>query len=87
MRCPATTRLSQINVVVQLEHLTTYSIVRERVAKGVLCLAGWWFDVATGDMYSYEPGSRSFELIDGSVAGRMIARLDGGSRRAMPGTG
>ena len=43
----------------------TYSIVREKVAKGILRLAGWWFDVATGDMYSYEPGSRSFELIDG----------------------
>jgi hypothetical protein len=27
-----------------------------------------------GGMYSYEPGSRSFEPIDGSVAGRMIAR-------------
>jgi carbonic anhydrase len=65
---PRDDQLSQVNVLVQLEHLMTYSIVRERVAKGILRLAGWWFDVATGDMYSYEPGSRSFELIDGSVA-------------------
>src|SRR4051812_38278328 len=55
---PRDDQLSQINVVVQLEHLTRYSIVRERVAKGILCLAGWWFDVAAGDMYSYEPDSR-----------------------------
>jgi hypothetical protein len=34
-----------------------------------------------GGMYSYEPGSRSFEPIDGSVAGRMIATDDRAPRR------
>jgi carbonic anhydrase len=74
---PRDDQLSQVNVLVQLEHLTTYSIVREGLANRTLRLAGWWFDVATGEMYSYEPGSRSFEVIDGSVAGRIIARIDG----------
>ena len=47
---PYDDQLSQINVLVQLEHLMTYSIVRQRVENQTLCLAGWWFDVATGDM-------------------------------------
>ena len=68
-------QLSQLNVLVQIEHLMSYPIVRERVAAGTLHLSGWWFDIATGDMYSYERSSRSFEVIDRQVAERIIARL------------
>ena len=68
-------QLSQLNVLVQLEHLMTYPIVRQQVAAGALVLSGWWFDIATGTMYNYERTSRSFELIDRSVAERMVARL------------
>lgn len=68
-------QLSQLNVLVQLEHLMSYPIVRTQVAAGALHLSGWWFDIATGDMYSYEPASRSFEVIDRQVAERLIARL------------
>jgi carbonic anhydrase len=38
-------------------------------------LSAWWFDIATGNMYAYERGSRSFELIDRAVAERMVKRL------------
>jgi carbonic anhydrase len=68
-------QLSQLNVLVQLEHLMSYPIVRAQVAAGTLHLSGWWFDIATGNMYSYERASRSFEVIDGRVAERLIARL------------
>jgi carbonic anhydrase len=68
-------QLSQLNVLVQLEHLMSYPLVHARVAAGTLHLCGWWFDIATGDMYSYERASRSFEVIDGQVAERLIARL------------
>ena len=62
-------------MLVQLEHLMTYPIVRQQVAAGALVLSGWWFDIATGSMYTYERDSRSFELIDRAVAERMVARL------------
>ena len=68
-------QLSQLNVLVQLEHLMTYPIVRQRVAAGELALSGWWFDIATGDMYSYERARRSFGLIDRAMAERMIAQI------------
>jgi len=73
-------QLSQLNVLVQLEHLMTYPIVRQQVTAGALVLSGWWFDIATGDMYAYERTSRSFEVIDRAMADRMIARLPARAR-------
>jgi carbonic anhydrase len=66
-------QLSQLNVLVQLEHLTSYAIVRERVSAGTLRLNGWWFDVASGSMYAYDRSSRSFELIDRQLADRFAS--------------
>jgi carbonic anhydrase len=68
-------QLSQLNVLVQIEHLMSYPIVRAAVAAGTLHLSGWWFDIAAGDMYSYERDGRSFAIIDRDVAERLIARL------------
>ncbi len=68
-------QLSQLNVLVQLEHLMSYPIVRAQVTAGTLHLSGWWFDIATGDMYAYERTSRSFEVIDRQVAERIVGRL------------
>ena len=68
-------QLSQLNVLVQLEHLMSYPIVRGWVAAGTLRLSGWWFDIASGNMYSYERASRSFVVIDRQLAERLIARL------------
>jgi carbonic anhydrase len=73
-------QLSQLNVLVQIEHLMTYPIVRQRVSAGALVLSGWWFDIATGDMFAYERASRSFELIDRVMAERLVARLHARSR-------
>ena len=68
-------QLSQLNVLVQIEHLMTYPIVRQEVTAGALVLSGWWFDIATGDMYAYERASRSFKVIDRAMAERMTSRL------------
>ena len=64
-------QLSQLNVLVQLEHLMTYPVVREQVDKGALLLGGWWFDIATGDMYAYDREIRAFALIDRALAERL----------------
>ena len=68
-------QLSQLNVLVQLEHLMSYSIVRSRVLSGSLRLSGWWFDVASGAMYAYDRDSRRFEIIDRRLAERLIVQL------------
>ncbi|HUY92129.1 MAG TPA: carbonic anhydrase [Pirellulales bacterium] len=67
-------QLSQINVLVQLEHLMSYSIVRDRVQSGQLHLGGWWFDIATGEMQAYNRETRLFELIDRQAAERLLQR-------------
>ncbi len=69
-------QLSQLNVLVQLEHLATYPIVRERIADGSLHLSGWWFDIGNGDMYSYQRETRSFEIIDRKAAERLISQFN-----------
>jgi carbonic anhydrase len=67
-------RLSQVNVLVQLDHLASYPIVRERVAAGALRLHGWWFDVGSGSMHAYDSAGKQFELIDRKMVERMVGR-------------
>ncbi len=65
---PPHDQLSQLNVLSQIDHLASYPIVRERVAKGLLQLIGWWFDIATGDMHAWRERDRRFVLIDRAFA-------------------
>ena len=69
-------QLSQLNVLVQIEHLMTYPLVRERVHAGQLHLSGWWFDIASGKVFAYERAQRSFVVIDRGEAERILGRLD-----------
>lgn len=71
-------RLSQLNVLEQLEHLKTYPIVRERLNEGRLQLHGWWFDIKEADVYEYEDGEGCFRLIDESFAGVLLSRIGDG---------
>lgn len=69
-------QLGQLNVLVQIEHLATYPILRERIAAGALQLSGWWFDIAKGEMYAYQRERRKFEIIDRNSAEHLLNRLD-----------
>jgi len=71
-------QLSQLNVLVQLEHLASYPVVRQRVADGTLHLSGWWFEIAKGEMWAYDRESRAFEIIARETAERFLHRLDPG---------
>jgi carbonic anhydrase len=46
--------------------------VRQGLAHKTLSLAGWWFDIATGDVHVYDPITRSFELLDKDSLDRFI---------------
>jgi carbonic anhydrase len=69
-------QLSQWNVLVQLEHLVSYPVVRDRLESGKLRLSGWWFEIASGKMFAYERHSRSFEPINRENGERLLAQLD-----------
>ena len=66
-------RVSQSNVLLQLEHLATYPAVRQGVANKTLSLAGWWFDIASGEVHVYDPLTRSF----GRLSREAIDRITG----------
>lgn len=56
--------VSQLNVLLQIEHLKTYPIVKKRIEEGSLTVHGWWFDIAKADVYAYVEKKRHFILID-----------------------
>lgn len=70
-------RLSQFNVLRQMENLKTYPIISERLKAGSLKLHGWWFDISRADVYAYEESTGTFVLFDEEEAQRIYARLDG----------
>ena len=57
-------RLSQENVLLQLEHLETYPAVRKALAAGAVTLGGWWFDIASGEVHVHDRASGRFVLVD-----------------------
>ena len=69
-------QLSQVNVLQQMQHLTTYPFVQERIAKKQLRIHGWWFDIAHADVYCYEESLNQFVLIDETQAALILERLE-----------
>ncbi|CAM4427765.1 MAG: Carbonic anhydrase 1 [Legionellaceae bacterium] len=57
-------QLSQLNVLQQLNHLKTYPYVQERLLQKQLRIHGWWFDLATADVYHYEKQAAAFTIIN-----------------------
>lgn len=51
------------SILVSLENLLTFPWVRERVDAGKLDLHGWYFDIESGNLYSYHPASGEFALL------------------------
>lgn len=47
-------RLSQLNVLQQLDHLLSYPAVAARVEAGTLGLYGWWFDLEQAEVLAYD---------------------------------
>ncbi len=69
-------QLSQLNVLLQMEHVKSYPAVKQRIDEGSLGLHGWWFDIAKADVYAYEENKKRFVLIDEEEAERMMQRLE-----------
>lgn len=48
------------NVLFALDNLRTYSAVQTRLANGTLRLHGWFFKIATAELFAYDPDSQQF---------------------------
>lgn len=66
---PTHDRLSQLNVLQQLENLRTYPGVATRIAAGALKLHAWWFDIAHADVLAWHVARHRFEPIEEPTAG------------------
>jgi carbonic anhydrase len=54
---------SEENVLVQMENLRTYPVVREAAQNGRLHVHAWYFEIGTGRVYSYSPSMEQYEPI------------------------
>lgn len=53
----------QVNIIQQVRNLLTYPYIKERVNKGELTLYGWYYIIATGEVYNYNFETGYFDLI------------------------
>ena len=51
------------NVLFAIENLETYPAVKARLADGSLHLHGWFFNIATADLFAFNPETRQFEKL------------------------
>ena len=49
------------NVVVSLQRLMEYPYIQKRLIKNKIKLEGWWFDIGTGKVETYNFSTRNFE--------------------------
>ncbi len=68
-------QISQVNVLQQIQHISSYPFIRDRLEKKQLRVHGWWFDIAQADVYCYEKALNQFVLIDEKEAKLILERL------------
>lgn len=57
-------QLSQVNVITQMEHLQALPLVQKYLSTNQVKIHGWWFDLATADVYRFDEETKQFILID-----------------------
>lgn len=58
--------LTKENVITQLEHLKTHPSVAARLARGVVSIHGWYYDIQSGSVQAYDAELGDFVPLDGS---------------------
>lgn len=58
-----TTVAAEENILLGLENLQTYPCVKTRLASGALMLHGWFFDIATAEIFAYDSSDQQFHSI------------------------
>jgi len=53
-------KVSQANVLLQLEHLASYPLVQEKIQHKEVSMHGWWFDLNDAMVYLYIPTEKRF---------------------------
>lgn len=69
-------RATRLNILTQLEHLKSYPIVAEKLARGELTLHGWLYEFETGEVLIYEPEFKDFVSFEKALALAVSSRRD-----------
>jgi len=68
-------QISQVNVLQQMQHISSYPFIQDRLEKKQIRIHGWWFDIAQAAIYCYEQSINQFVLIDENEAKVILERL------------
>ena len=75
-------RLSQANVLHQLDHVRSYALVADRLARGEVTLHGGWFDIERADFHIWRPEQEHFVRVDEKVIAQALGRRAAASSRS-----
>ncbi|KTD60294.1 carbonic anhydrase [Legionella santicrucis] len=67
---------TKLNILTQLEHLKSYPLVAEKLARGELNLHGWLYEFEKGEVLVYEPQVEEFVSFEKALALAISARRD-----------
>lgn len=51
-------------ILESLANLMTFNFIRDRVEQGILSIHGWYFDISTGELLSFNSKTGAFEVIE-----------------------
>jgi carbonic anhydrase len=74
--------VARLNALLQLDHLRSHPLVRERVEAGTLRLYAWFFDVATGEIEEWAPDEKRWRLLTADEIHASAAPGDAPTERA-----
>ncbi|VDO86722.1 unnamed protein product [Haemonchus placei] len=75
-KLPVEDKLSQINVLQQLENIASHEFLKEHFESGNLFVHGMWFDIYNGDDYLFSRDKKRFVLIDEGTVSNLKAELE-----------
>ncbi len=67
---------TQLNILTQLEHLKSYPVVAEKLARNELTLHGWLYEFEKGEVLVYETQSKEFIPFHNALDLAVAARRD-----------
>ncbi len=56
--------VEQENIVLQMNHLISYPMIREKYLSQSIAIYGWYYDIGNGKVYNYNKRKHVFEIIE-----------------------
>ncbi|AWN75269.1 carbonic anhydrase [Legionella anisa] len=67
---------TKLNILLQIEHLKSYPLIAEKLARKELNIHGWFYELETGEVLIYEPQYKKFIPMEKSFALAVTARKE-----------